>query len=626
MNVLLNKRVGIFALLLIFSIQLFSQINIVSGLDGEVYNQFANDIKNNTKVNVKVYTSNGSVSNMLLLQSDSIQLAFTQYDVLNSFGIDNPEIKEKIKVFLPLYNEEIQLVSLKSSNIKDITDLLGKRVGMGGENSGSNFTANYIKSMSGIEWKDVILPFASSIDALINSEVDAFFFVGAAPSYLLMGLPESIKAQLTLVPVSISNKKNSCYAKKIISAGTYPWQTEDVKSYTVRSLIIVNTQHINSRIALQMDSLYYDLKNNLNGIQLNKYSHPKWKSVEFSDMNGVNWPVYKEEYTMKEKVLDSIGWLAALLSFIQIYFIINKLWKRKHEIIVAESISISAMFISLFINLFFAIKNISVGGYAQLSGNFLWIIASTVSLLVGMGLYVHVNKGTGFFRLLLKALNMERKEAGDLAKRFFQPSSADKIIDILGRLAMIDNDLDEKEKQYIQKFADNWHIKIDWDAVRKYADDSGNKYNKLRKSLQVYLKSSPPKELATHLIDVISLLINADGKVTKEEALMESELTGIIKKYLGEEDEVDFFKVAVVPQNADQDNAIRSRFPELERVEIAGGFAYLTEGFYSEDYAEEVSMQYRAFNVFSVVFKPNMINKFEDLGEIIDKENKGSTE
>lgn len=626
MNVLLNKRVGIFAFLLIFSIQIFSQINIVSGLEGEVYNQFANDIKNNTKVNVRVYTSKGSVNNMLLLQSDSIQLAFTQYDVLNSFGVDNPEIKDRIKVFLPLYNEEVQLVSLKSSNIKDITDILGKRVGMGGENSGSNFTANYIKSMSGIEWKDVILPFASSIDALINSEVDAFFFVGAAPSYLLMGLPESIKSQLALVPVSISNKENSCYAKKVIPAGTYPWQTEDVSTYTVRSLIVVNTKHVNSRIAMQMDSLYYDLKNNLNGIQLNKYSHPKWKSVEFSDMDGINWPVYKEEYTMKEKVLDSIGWLAALLSFIQIYFIINKLWKRKHEIIVAESISISAMFISLFINVFFAIKNISVGGYAQLSGNFLWVLASTVSLLVGMGLYVNANKGTGFFRLLLKALNMERKEAGDLAKRFFQPSSADKIIDILGRLAMIDNDLDDKEKQYIQKFADNWHIDIDWNKVEKYADDSGDKYNKLRNSLQAYLKSSPPKELATHLIDVISLLINADGKVTKEEALMESELVGIIKKYLGKEDEVDFFKVAVVPQNSNQDNAIRSRFPELDRVEIAGGFAYLTEGFYSEDYAEEVSMQYRAFNVFSVVFKPRMINKFEDLGKIIDEEKKNSTE
>jgi len=620
MNVLLKKKLGILALILIFSTQLFSQINIVSGLEGEVYNQFANDIKNNTKVDVKVYTSGGSISNMQILQTDSIQLAFTQYDVLNGFGIEDPEIKEKIKVFLPLYNEEIQLVSLKSSKIKDISDLLGRRVGMGGVNSGSNYTANYIKSMSGIEWKDVILPFVNSIDALINNKVDAFFFVGAAPSYLLMDLPESIKSQLTLVSVSISNKKNSCYAKKVISAGTYPWQTEDVSTYTVRSLIVVNTEQINTKVALQMDSLYYDLKNNLNGIQLNKYSHPKWKSVEFSDMDGIDWPVYKEEYTMKNRVLDSIGWLAALLSFIQIYFIINKLWKRKHEIIVAESISISAMFISLFINVFFAIKNISVDGYAQLSGNFLWVIASTVSLLVGMGLYVNANKGIGFFSLLLRALNMERKEAGDLAMRFFHPSSADKIIDILGRLAMIDNDLDDKEKQYIQKFADNWHIDIDWGKIEKYADDSGDKYNKLRSSLQIYLKSSPPKELATNLIDVISLLINADGKVTKEEALMESELIGIIKKYLGKENEVDYFKVAVVPQNNDQDNAIRSRFPELDRVEIAGGFAYLTEGFYSEDYAEEVSMQYRAFNVFSVVFKPRMINKFEDLKKIIDEE------
>lgn len=620
MKIYLNRGLGFLTLLLLLNIQLFSQISIVSGIEGEVYNQFAKDIQNNTKVKINIFTSKGSIENLTLVQNDSIKLAFTQYDVLNDLGVRNPEIKSRIKVFLPLYNEEIQLVSLKSNKIHDMTDLLGKRVGMGGKNSGSNFTAKYVKAMSGIDWEDVVLPFNNSIEALINQNIDAFFFVGAAPSYSLMDLPDNIKNKLTLVSVSISNKSNNCYTKKIIKAGTYSWQTNDVSTYSVRSLIIVNTKQIDERMSFVMDSLYNDLKYNLKGIQLNKYSHPKWKSVEFSDMDGINWPVYKEEYTMKEKVLDSIGWLAALLSFIQIYFIINKLWKRKHEIIVAESISISAMFISLFINLFFAIKNISVGGYAQLSGNFLWVLASTVSLLVGIGMFVNVNKGTPILKLLLKALNMERKEAGDLAKRFFQPSSADKIIDILGRLAMIDNDLDVKEKQYIQKFADNWHIKIDWDAIKKYADDSGNKYNKLRKSLQVYLKSSPPKELATHLIDVISLLINADGRVTKEEALMESELTGIIKKYLGEEDEVDFFKVAVVPQNSEQDNAIRSRFPELERVEIAGGFAYLTEGFYSEDYAEEVSMQYRAFNVFSVVFKPRMINKFEDLGAIIEEE------
>jgi len=618
MKIYLNRGLGFLTLLLLLNIQLFSQISIVSGIEGEVYNQFAKDIQNNTKVKIDIFTSKGSIENLALIQSDSINLAFTQYDVLNDLGVRNPEITNKIKVFLPLYNEEIQLVSLKSSKIHDMANLIGKRVGMGGENSGSNFTAKYVKAMSGIEWDDVILPFNKSVEALINQEIDAFFFVGAAPSYSLMDLSDEIKSKLTLVSVSISNKNNNCYTKKTIKAGTYSWQTNDVSTYSVRSLIIVNTEQIDERMSFEMDSLYNDLKYNLRGIQLNKYSHTKWKSVEFSDMDGIDWPVYKEEYTMKEKVLDSIGWLAALLSFIQIYFIINKLWKRKHEIIVAESISISAMFISLFINMFFAIKNISVGGYAQLSGNFLWVLASTVSLLVGIGMFVNVNKGTPILQLLLKALNMERKEAGDLAKRFFQPSSADKIIDILGRLAMIDNDLDEKEKQYIQKFADNWHIKIDWDAIEKYADDSGDKYNKLRKSLQIYLKSSPPKELATHLIDVISLLINADGKVTKEEALMESELTGIIKKYLGEEDEVDFFKVAVVPQNSEQDNAIRSRFPELERVEIAGGFAYLTEGFYSEDYAEEVSMQYRAFNVFSVVFKPRMINKFE-LSNIVEE-------
>ncbi len=620
------KRLLAQLIIIVFSIFAFqpflnAQIQIVSGINGEVYNQFANDIGNNTLINTQIYTSKGSIENLQLLRSDSIQLAFIQYDVLHDLGKNNEKIKDVLKVFLPLYNEEIQLITLRGNGIKDVSNLIGKRVGMGGENSGSSFTAHNIKVNSGIDWEDFVIPFSQSVDALVSGKIDAFFFVGAAPSNLLTSLSSDIQNKLVLVPISLP-QGDDCYIKRTIPANTYKWQKKAVKTYAVKSLIAVNVNNVDAHMAGMIDTLYADLKDNLKGIKLNKFSHPKWKSVEFSDMENVDWPVFKEEYTLKERLLDYIGWIAALLSFIQIYFIVNKLWKRKHEQLVAESISISAMFISLFINLFFAITNISQGGYAQLSGNILWVVASSISMLIGMGLFVKINKGLGFFKLLGKALNMERHEAGDLAKAFFLPSSADKIIDILGRLAMIDNDLDETEKKYIQKFADSWNIEIDWEEVEKYLDESGDRYNKLRDSLNDYLRSMPPKEQATNLIDVIALLINADGKVTREEKLMQSELTGIIMEYIGEGGDVDYFKVAVVPQNKDQENAITSRFSELERVEFAGGFAYLSEGYYSEDYAEEVSSQYRSFHVFSVVFKPNIMKDEELMNKIDSQINK----
>ena len=76
-------RLFISFLIVIFfniSINSFSQINIVSGLKGEVYNQFARDIANNTSVKSNVYTSKGSVDNLKYILSDSIQIAFLQYD------------------------------------------------------------------------------------------------------------------------------------------------------------------------------------------------------------------------------------------------------------------------------------------------------------------------------------------------------------------------------------------------------------------------------------------------------------------------------------------------------------------------------------------------------------------
>ncbi len=609
------KQIIPFLLTFFLSISFCSeaQIKIVSGLQQEIYNQFAHDIANNTRISTKIYTTKGSSENMQLLLSDSIQIAFMQYDVLHDFGLKNKNANKFIKVFLPLYNEEIQIVTLKDNGIHDLVDLLGKRIGVGDSSSGSFFTAKHIEANSGISWEMVQVDFNNSVNALLDGNIDAFLFVGAAPANLLVKLPKKTAERLSLVSLKLS-KGDECYIKKNIAANTYFWLDKPVRTYAVKSLLVVNTKNIDAQMASKIDSLYTDLKYNLKGIKLNKFSHPKWKSVEFSDMENVDWPVYKEEYTLKQRVNDYLGLLAAILSVFQVYFIINKLWKRKHEQVVAESISISAMFISLIINFSFGYQNLTDSAYSRLSNNLLWILASSVSLIIGVGLFVKANKGVSFFRLLGRALNLEKSEAGDLAKAFFQPSAADKIIDILGRLAMIDNDLDVKERNYIQKFADDWHIDIDWGEIEKYKDVSGDRFNKLRESLYSYLRVSPPKEQVSHLIDVIVLLINADGKVTREEALMQAELTGIIKEYLGEGDEVEYYKVAVVPQNTEQDKAIEARFPYLKRVEIAGGFAFISESYYSEDYAEEVSLQYRDLHIFSIVFKPKNLldNSFSE--------------
>jgi len=354
MKIITIRILAILTIVIFATVGLFAQkpVKIVSGLKGEVYDQFAHDIQNNTHVNLQVYPTGGSRENLNYLMTDSIQIAFAQYDVLKT-DTANPSIKNYIKVFLPLYCEEIHLISLRGNSIQSISDLAGKKVGIGDANSGTHVTSLIVKSLLQIKWTNKEISFDHSIQALLKHEIDAFFYVGAAPSSFLSTLDVEIANKLKFVAIHDSQLLE-IYEKRDIEAGTYSWSKNDVSTIGVRTLLLVNTHNIDTAMAQQIDILYNDLNDNLKGIQWNKFSHPKWSQVDFSNMDEINWPVYKKEYVSYELVVNIMAIIAAILSFIQIYFIINKLWKRKHEQVVAESISISAMFISIFINGFFA--------------------------------------------------------------------------------------------------------------------------------------------------------------------------------------------------------------------------------------------------------------------------------
>jgi TRAP transporter TAXI family solute receptor len=603
-------------ILLFSTIAAFGQIKITSGYEGEIYNQFAIDIKNNTDVPIAIYTSQGSIENLSNLLNNGFQLGFLQYDVLLFNELENPEIKNKIKVMLPLYVEEIHLVTRKDGNIKSLSDLKGKRVGTGSEMSGTNITATFIQYKTMIKWTPISLPFDKSISSLVNDSIDAFFYVGAAPSNLLKSLSANVQQLIKLVPIENKNLKDF-YKKSTIKKKTYPWLNEDIQTISVMSLIAVNTLNINDSTSIIIESLYEDLKGNLQGIQKNKLSHIKWDDVDFTDTDDIDWPIYRDKYISIDFVSLLIAYLAALLSLMQIYFIINKLWKRKHEKMVADSISISAMFISILINLSFAFKNLQDGGIPQFSANIMWIGASSLSAAIGMGIWVASNRNAGFFNLLIKALNMERKEAADLAKVFFRPSSAEKIIEILGRMAMVDEDLDQREKDFIQSFADHWNIEVDWSDIQKYASESGDRYERIKTAMSDYLKTSPQEEQVNQLRDVFNLLVKIDEVVTSEEQMIIDELEGQIAEYLKKDNTLQIYRVAVVPQSQEQDDAVGKLLQNLKKEKIAGGYAYLSPCYYSERYAEMISSQYRAIHVFSVVVKPKQLTDDDFMKSIL---------
>ncbi|MGB1780009.1 MAG: hypothetical protein ACPHQP_10680, partial [Longimicrobiales bacterium] len=92
---------------------------------------------------------------------------------------------------------------------------------------------------------------------------------------------------------------------------------------------------------------------------------------------------------------------------------------------------------------------------------------------VGAGLWVEEFRGEGLWSLVGRALSLEKAESGDLLKSLVQPKGAEEIVEILQRLAAIDENVDAREVQLLQKFAHAWKVQLP-EVQTGYVADGGD--------------------------------------------------------------------------------------------------------------------------------------------------------
>jgi len=315
-----------------------------------------------------------------------------------------------------------------------------------------------------------------------------------------------------------------------------------------------------------------------------------------------------------ERLIDAFIWISLLMSVVQVYLQTNKIWKRKHERVVAESQSIAGLSLLILNCLIWLISYIMKNDIESIIDTSLIIAQAMVFLLIGTGLWVRGQRKMGFWRLVKQALRIEKKEANYLLKRFFKPQNAEIIIDILHNLAMIDEEFDEREKKLIEFFAMEWNIPYSAETKNKERKQRvvQNKFVDLRNKLLDYLSRDPPVEQVAQLKDLINEMILADEKITSEEKLVSGELLGIIDSYLQEEERKDVYQVIIVPQNPNQEQKIKELLPDSESIETFGGIVYSVGSFYSKEFAEMVCQRFRKMNFFAIVYNLEDIMKTQN--------------
>ncbi|MBV1911198.1 MAG: hypothetical protein KUG78_18020 [Kangiellaceae bacterium] len=317
-----------------------------------------------------------------------------------------------------------------------------------------------------------------------------------------------------------------------------------------------------------------------------------------------------------DQTIETLVVASVAVGFLTTYLTLNKLWSRKSDENVAKSVSVFASILGILSTIPFLIKYGWIDAeYKGAIKALVGIIAGSVFLLIGSGFWVRdKQKPLSLWTKLKRAIKLETNEAGDLVKALIKPTGADKMLEILKQLALIDNKVSEKEFEFIEIFAKTWYIPFQRCDLTNNENQNteqslDSNYLELRNSVIKYIDISPPTAQATHLRDVLNALANADKMISDEEKFILAEVNSMLADYSSNSTQLKEYQVLVAPQDEDQVDMLKNLLPELVISSVSGGKGYLVGSFFSLDFAKMVCKKYRSLNLFTAIESSSSITK-----------------
>jgi len=292
-------------LILLFSVSTFysafAQLTILSGPEQLTYYRFVEDMNSvlgNDSVQPFINKStNGAGYNFEQLADphSPYKIALIQEDVLYYMSAldhrDNTKKTKDLKVIFPLAKEQIQVVTRKNSGINKLQDLNEKMVAIGTTDQGTYMTANYIKIRSKVYWRSRNIHIDDALNELYMDRIDAFIIIGSAPISIINIDPRAMVKGLDLVELDNFNGWADYYDNDTIYSGTYKWLEKDVPTFSVQTVMVVNTAKLTDEDKAELNKFITELKAKLD--TLKEVGHPQWKEVDLNNWSPDDWPVYK---------------------------------------------------------------------------------------------------------------------------------------------------------------------------------------------------------------------------------------------------------------------------------------------------------------------------------------------
>lgn len=202
-----------------------------------------------------------------IAMQDSVMQAyggFGAYDGVYEkiYGDVNPA--QNLRAMMRLWPNYVQLVTVKGTGIQSVSDLKGKRVGVGAAGSGVELNARMIFEAYGMTYKDCTvdyLNYGEAIDNMKNGQCDAVFVTSGLPNSTITELSTSY--DMVVVPITGEGRDNLIAKYPFYAATTVPADTynnkEDVDTVFVYNIMLVRAELSDEMVYDMMTGIFENL-------------------------------------------------------------------------------------------------------------------------------------------------------------------------------------------------------------------------------------------------------------------------------------------------------------------------------------------------------------------------------
>ena len=225
-------------------------------------------------LNATAGTTDGSMANLLLMGQGKADVGFTMadagWDAYKGQGkFDGKPIN--IRALMVLYPNRMHVVTVEGLGITKMADLKGKRVSTGSPGSATEVMAFRLIEAVGLDkdkdMKRERLGVAESVNAVKDSKIDAFFWVGGLPTAAVTDLANTPGTKLKMVDhaetVAAMNKKyGNLYVEDAIPKAMYKGMDSDNKQATVMNILVTHA-NMDEKTAYNIVKTIFDKRTDL---------------------------------------------------------------------------------------------------------------------------------------------------------------------------------------------------------------------------------------------------------------------------------------------------------------------------------------------------------------------------